>query len=194
MRDGEAFLNRSAQQVVDRMVAEAGRLGISHSRGSLGEHLIDAGAQSPGSLEAGLRMIDICMGGLGSTSVSLDRHSSRWPLSIEVRSSQPVLACLASQYAGWQLSHEKYFAMGSGPVRALARVEPLFHEIGYREPATESSVVVLETATPPPAAIVEKVANATGLTPDRLTFVYAPTQSIAGCVQIVGRVLGSGAA
>jgi len=189
MRDGEAFLNRSAQQVVDRMVAEAGRLGISHSRGSLGEHLIDAGAQSPGSLEAGLRMIDICMGGLGSTSVSLDRHSSRWPLSIEVRSSQPVLACLASQYAGWQLSHEKYFAMGSGPVRALARVEPLFHEIGYREPATESSVVVLETATPPPAAIVEKVANATGLTPDRLTFVYAPTQSIAGCVQIVGRVL-----
>jgi len=50
-------------------------------------------------------------------------------------------------------------------------------------------VVVLETATPPPAAIVEKVVNATGLTPDRLTFVYAPTQSIAGCVQIVGRVL-----
>ncbi len=189
MKDGEAFLNRSAQQVVDGMIAEAGRLGISHSRGSLGEHVIDAGAQSPGSLEAGLRMVEICMGGLGIASVSLDRHSSRWPLSIEVRSSQPVLACLASQYAGWQLTHEKYFAMGSGPVRMLARVEPLFEEIRYREPGAESSVVVLETATPPPAAIVEKVAKAAGLTPDRLTFVYAATQSIAGCVQIVGRVL-----
>ncbi|WP_416798463.1 methenyltetrahydromethanopterin cyclohydrolase [Ciceribacter azotifigens] len=189
MKDGEAFLNRSAQQIVDRMVTEAERLGISHSRGNLGEHLIDAGARSPGSLEAGLRMVDICMGGLGSVSVSLDRHTSRWPLSIDVRSSQAVLACLASQYAGWQLSHEKYFAMGSGPVRALARVEPLFQEISYKEPNAESSVVVLETATPPPTAIVEKVAKATGLTPDRLTFVYAPTQSIAGCVQIVGRVL-----
>lgn len=189
MKDGEAFLNRSAQQIVDRMIAEAGRLGIRHDRGGLGEHLIDAGARNPGSLEAGLRMVEICMGGLGTASVSLDRHSSRWPLSIEVRSSQPVLACLGSQYAGWQLSHEKYFAMGSGPVRALARVEPLFEEIRYREPDAASSVVVLETATPPPAAIVEKVAKAAGLAPDRLTFVYAPTQSIAGSVQIVGRVL-----
>ncbi|MHB0950984.1 MAG: methenyltetrahydromethanopterin cyclohydrolase [Allorhizobium sp.] len=189
MKDGQAYLNRNAQRIVDLMIADSERLGVGHSRGSLGEHLIDAGAEKPGGLEAGLRLVEICMGGLGTVSANLDRNSARWPLCIDVRSSQPVLACLGSQYAGWQLSHEKYFAMGSGPVRALARVEPLFEEINYREPEASSSVIVLETGKPPPAAIVEKVAKATGLKPEALTFIYAPTQSLAGCVQIVGRVL-----
>ncbi|MFA7414386.1 MAG: methenyltetrahydromethanopterin cyclohydrolase [Rhizobium sp.] len=189
MKDGQAYLNRNAQRIVDLMIADSERLGIGHSRGSLGEHLIDAGAERPGCLEVGLRLVEICMGGLGTVSAGLDRNSARWPLCIDVRSSQPVLACLGSQYAGWQLSHQKYFAMGSGPVRALARVEPLFEEINYREPEASSSVIVLETGKPPPGAIVEKVAKATGLKPEALTFIYAPTQSLAGCVQIVGRVL-----
>jgi len=189
MKDGHAHLNDNAQAIVDRMIAEAERLGIGYARGSLGEHLIDAGAKFPGSLDAGLKIVEICTGGLATVSTSLDRAFARWPLSIEVRSSQPVLACLASQYAGWQLTHEKYFAMGSGPVRALARVEPLFSELEYREPDAASSVVVLETDRPPPTALVEKVAKAAGLTPDALTFVFAPTQSLAGCVQIAGRVL-----
>ena len=187
MRDGHAYLNRNAQRIADSMIEDADRLGISHSRGSLGEHLIDAGANSPGGIEAALRIVEICLGGLGTVSAGLS--SGKWPYSVDVRSSQPVLACLASQYAGWNLSHEKYFAMGSGPVRALARVEPLFEEIAYREPKAQSSVIVLETATPPPAAIIDKVSKATGLAPDKLTFIYAPTQSLTGAVQIVGRVL-----
>ncbi|MBB3238483.1 methenyltetrahydromethanopterin cyclohydrolase [Phyllobacterium endophyticum] len=187
MRDGHAYLNRNAQRIADGMIEDADRLGISHSRGSLGEHLIDAGAERRGGIEAGLRIVEICIGGLGNVSAAL--NGGKWPYSIDVRSSQPVLACLGSQYAGWNLSFEKYFAMGSGPVRALARVEPLFDEIAYREPEAATSVVILEASTPPPAAIVEKVSKATGLAPDRLTFIYAPTQSLTGSVQIVGRVL-----
>ncbi len=187
MRDGHAYLNRSAQHIADAMIEDADRLGIGHSRGSLGEHLIDAGANHQGGIEAGLRIVEICMGGLGKVSAALG--TGKWPYSVDVRSSQPVLACLGSQYAGWNLSHEKYFAMGSGPVRALARVEPLFEEIPYREPNANSSVVVLETSTPPPAAVVEKVSKATGLAPEKLTFIYAPTQSLTGSMQIVGRVL-----
>jgi methenyltetrahydromethanopterin cyclohydrolase len=105
-----------------------------------------------------------------------------------VRSSQPVLACLGAQYAGWNLSSEGYFAMGSGPARALARVEPLFTTLTYRDTAS-SAVLVLETAKPPPRPVVEKVAKATGLPAEKLTFLYAPTQSLAGTVQIVSRVL-----
>ena len=75
------------------------------------------------------------MGGLGSVSLAVDRASQQWPVAVEVRSSQPVLACLGSQYAGWNLSSGKYFAMGSGPARALARVEPLFRTLGYEEQA-----------------------------------------------------------
>ncbi len=188
MKDGSAFLNDNAARIAQGMVDDAERLRVSVSTGPLGERLIDAGANALGSIEAGLRMAEATMGGLGTLSTAMNFAAGKWPLNVEVRSSQPVLACLASQYAGWNLSSGKYFAMGSGPVRVLAHVEPLFSTLSYREKATQS-VIVLETATPPPAAVVEKVAAATALAPENLTFVYAPTQSIAGCVQIVSRVL-----
>ena len=188
MKDGSAYLNDNAQRIVQDMIHDAERLRVSVSKGPLGECLIDAGAKAQGSVEAGLRMAEAAMGGLGVIATNLDQGSDSWPLHVEVRSSQPVLACLASQYAGWNLSNGDYFAMGSGPVRALARVEPLFSTLSYRETAN-ASVIILETAKPPPEAVVEKVAKATSLAPEKLTFIYAPTQSIAGAVQIVSRVL-----
>ncbi|MEO3998328.1 methenyltetrahydromethanopterin cyclohydrolase [Mesorhizobium sp. CAU 1732] len=188
MKDGSASLNENAQRIADGMIHDAERLRISVSKGPSGESLIDAGAKVLGSVEAGLRMAEAAMGGLGTISAVMDRSLKKWPLTVEVRSSQPVLACLASQYAGWNLSSGKYFAMGSGPARALARVEPLFEKLTYKDTAS-SAVLVLETAEPPPPAVVQKVADATGLAADRLTVLYAPTQSLAATVQIVSRVL-----
>lgn len=188
MKDGSASLNDSAQRIVDGMIGDAERLRINVSKGPSGETLIDTGAKAQGGIEAGLRMAEASMGGLGTISAGLDRSLKKWPLTVEVRSSQPAIACLASQYAGWNLSSGKYFAMGSGPARALARVEPLFEKLAYRD-AASSAVLVLETAEPPPDAVVQKVAHATGLASDRLTFLYAPTQSLAATVQIVSRVL-----
>jgi methenyltetrahydromethanopterin cyclohydrolase len=37
--------------------------------------------------------------------------------------------------------------------------------------------------------LIEKVSQACGIGPDRLTFILTPTRSLAGTVQIVGRVL-----
>jgi methenyltetrahydromethanopterin cyclohydrolase len=185
MKNGS--VNDNAQRIAEGMIRDANRLRIAVSRGELGECLIDAGAKVTGSIEAGLRMAEAAMGGLGTIATTMDR-ASKWPLTVEVRSSQPVLACLGSQYAGWNLSSEGYFAMGSGPGRALARVEPLFSTLDYRD-AASSAVLLLETAKPPPRAVVEKVAKATGIKTENLTFLYAPTQSLAGAVQIVARVL-----
>lgn len=188
MKDGSAMLNDNAGKVAERMMRDAERLRVSVSTGSSGERLIDAGAEAQGSIEAGLAMAEAAMGGLGQVSMVMDRSAPRYPLAVQVASSQPVLACLGSQYAGWNLSADGYFAMGSGPARALARVEPLFETLAYRDEAS-SALLVLETARPPPAAVVDRVAGATGLAPDRLTFLYAPTQSLAGTVQIAARVL-----
>ncbi|MHA6641254.1 methenyltetrahydromethanopterin cyclohydrolase [Mesorhizobium sp. A623] len=187
MKNGSAFLNDNAQRVAEGMIHDAERLRIAVARGPSGECLIDTGAKTTGSIEAGLRMAEAAMGGLGSITTSMD-PASKWPLTIQVRSSQPVLACLGSQYAGWNLSGDGYFAMGSGPARALARVEPLFSTLSYRDSAS-NAVLLLETGKPPPPAVVEKVAKATGLAPEKLTFLYAPTQSLAGAVQIAARVL-----
>lgn len=188
MKNGSALLNKNAQQVVETMIRDAERLRISVSKGSLGECLVNAGAKIEGSIEAGLRMAQAAMGGLGNITLEMDR-SSRYPLNVQVQSSQPGLACLASQYAGWSLATEGYFALGSGPARALACVEPIFADtISYRD-ESDSAVLLLETDKAPPQDVVEKVAKATGLAPEKLTFLYAPTQSLAGTVQIVARVL-----
>jgi methenyltetrahydromethanopterin cyclohydrolase len=188
MKDGAVSLNENAQRIAEGMVRDAERLRIEVSHGPSGECLIDAGARATGSIEAGLRMAEAAMGGLGTVTAVVDRALAKWPLAVQVRSSQPVLACLAAQYAGWSLSAEGYFAMGSGPARALARVEPLYETLAYRETAS-SALLLLETAKPPPATVVEKVAKATGMPAKALTFIYAPTQSLAGTVQIAARVL-----
>jgi methenyltetrahydromethanopterin cyclohydrolase len=180
-------LNDNSRRIADRMADEAERLRVAVSEGPLGARLIDAGAKVRGGIEAGLMMAEVAMGGLGRVSATMS-GPPKWPLTIEVASSQPVLACLGSQYAGWNLSGDDYFAMGSGPARLLARVEPLFEAFPYREEAN-ASVVILETGKPPPRALVEKVAKATRVASENLTFIYAPTQSLAGTVQIVARSL-----
>jgi methenyltetrahydromethanopterin cyclohydrolase len=185
-------VNARAAVLVSQLVARADEYRISVGKGELGETLIDAGAKRLGGVSAGLRLAEICMGGLGEVSLTPDPATPRWPWSVAVRSSNPVTACLASQYAGWRLVHGEgrggYFALGSGPARALARKEALFEEIAYADAATEG-ILVLEGDRPPPSAIVAKVAEDCGLEPSRMTFIYAPTQSLAGGCQVVARVL-----
>ena len=187
-RGGRPSVGESVAPLVAALVADAARLRVTVTKGPLGETLIDAGAKAQGGIEAGLRLAEICLGGLGRVSVESSSATPRWPFTLTVRTSDPVLACLGSQYAGWSLSHDNYFVLGSGPGRARAAVEDLFAELGYRDDA-DRAVLVLETDAPPPTPLVEKIAADTGLPPDRLTFLYAPTQSLAGSVQVVARVL-----
>lgn len=182
-------VNARAWDLLQALCADAAALRLGVSRGSLGELVVDAGA---GGLAAGLGMARICMGGLGTVRIGSDATLPRWPWTVTVASSQPVVACLASQYAGWSLSHadkpDAYFAFGSGPARALARKEPLFAELDYAETA-DAAVLVLESARPPPPVVVGKVVADCGVAPARLGIVHAPTQSLAGGLQVVARVL-----
>jgi methenyltetrahydromethanopterin cyclohydrolase len=185
-------VNARAAGLVSQMIARADELRIDVSKGEFGETLVDVGARCLGGVSAGLLVAEICMGGLAEISLLPNSATPRWPWSVAVRSSNPVTACLASQYAGWRLTHgegrEAYFALGSGPARALARKEALFDELAYADEAAEG-VLVIEGDRPPPAAVVAKVAEDCGLEPSRLTFIFAPTQSLAGSCQIVARVL-----
>lgn len=150
--------------------------------------IIDAGIHYPGGLEAGRLIAEICMGGLGQVSLQTANTFANWPVTVSAHSANPVLACLGSQYAGWSLSHDKYFSLGSGPGRALAGREELFAELGYRDTA-DSACLVLETDKAPPVEVVEKVSRDTGVAESGLTFILTPTRSLAGTVQIVSRVL-----
>ena len=186
-------VNRLAVPLVERLRAEADRLRIVVAQDASGVTLIDAGITVPGSIEAGLQLAGLCMGGLGEVSVAPAREG--WPDWLHVRSSQPVIACLASQYAGWSLSASreetggrKFFALGSGPARALACREPLFEDLGYRD-RCESGALVLEASQVPPPVVIAKVLRDCGLAPAGLAIAITPTASLAGTTQVVARVL-----
>ena len=192
-----ASVNQHAQPIVKKIIANADALRVGVETLANGSTLIDAGINAPGGLEVGRLITEICLGGLGSVSLSHSAYTEQWPLTVNVHTSNPVLACLGSQYAGWSLAHEKYYALGSGPARAMATktkegvtqpVEELYSELAYQDRYDET-VLVIENDKVPPLAIVEKVAAACGVSGDKLTIIVTPTSSLAGCVQVVGRVL-----
>ena len=132
------------------------------------------------------------MGGLGSVALELSAATPNWPWTLVSRSSNPVIACLASQYAGWRLSQDegadKFFALGSGPASRARAPRAAVREARLRGSgrAGDAGAGKRQSAA---ASVVAKVAHDCGLAPDALTFIYAPTQSLTGSVQVVARVL-----
>jgi methenyltetrahydromethanopterin cyclohydrolase len=185
-------VNLRAAELTTALKRDRVALDIGVTRGSSGETLIDAGARHRGGVAAGLRIAEICLGGLGRVSLISDHATPRWPWTINVTSQMPVIACLGSQYAGWSLSHgagdDAFFALGSGPARALAQRETVLTDIGYKDEA-DCATLVIESSKPPPREIVDKIAADCGIATGALTLIYAPTQSLAGGAQVVARVL-----
>ena len=181
-------VNELAKPLVQKLFEKSDALRIKLGEFSNGAKYIDAGINCAGGLEAGRIIGEICMGGLGNVTLYHANAVSEWPLSLHVHTSHPVLACLASQYAGWSLSHEKFHALGSGPGRAIALREPLFEELGYKD-NSDTATFVLEVDQLPPIELIDKVAKACKLAPSAITFIFTPTSSIAGCMQVVSRVL-----
>jgi methenyltetrahydromethanopterin cyclohydrolase len=164
--------------------AEERRVAVAAVEG--GGRVIDCGIHAKGGLLAGLDLAAICMAGLGDVSMAASEVGGRPCPLIQVVTDHPVAACLASQYAGWQLAEGKFFAMGSGPMRAAYAHEPIFDKIGGGE--TASAVVgVLEGRKIPPPEIVAKVAEACRVERSSVTLLIAPTASLAGGVQVVAR-------
>ncbi|HEY9214694.1 MAG TPA: methenyltetrahydromethanopterin cyclohydrolase, partial [Ancylobacter sp.] len=174
--------------LVERLVADAVRLRLAVTRSTSGARLIDAGIKARGGIEAGRLIAEICLGGLGHVGIAAGAHFQRWGTMLSVRTCDPVLACLGSQYAGWSLAQGDFFALGSGPGRALHAKEDLFGELGYRDRAA-SAVLVLEVDQFPPDELIARIAEDCGVPLSELTLILTPTRSLAGTVQIVARVL-----
>jgi methenyltetrahydromethanopterin cyclohydrolase len=185
-------MNERAWGLADRYVARAFDLRVGVRALASGARVIDAGVQVPGGLEAGVMLAQLCMGGLGHISyVPLAIGGDSWS-GVQVWTDHPAAACMASQYAGWAINPEGYFAMGSGPLRSRARVEKeLFEKLGYAEQAFRG-VLVLEGRTLPTDDVAAWVARKAGVSPDGVTFAIAPTASVAGGVQIVARSIETG--
>jgi methenyltetrahydromethanopterin cyclohydrolase len=185
-------MNERAWLTADAAVGRAGDLKIAASVLPSGTRVIDAGIETRGGFGAGRLLAELCMGGLGHVDyVPVTIDGEAWQ-AVQVWTDHPAASCMASQYAGWAITPEGYFAMGSGPLRAKARVEKeLFGRLGYEEDCARG-VLVLETRAMPTDDVAAWIARKAGIAPAGLTLAVAPTASIAGGVQIVARIIETG--
>ena len=147
--------------------------------------MLDFGVNSEGGLEAGVLLAKICLSGMAEIEiVTSDSRLADVP-QVFVRTDHPVAACLMSQYAGWKIASDNFFAMGSGPMRAVVRREDLFMHL----PDTEDgrlAVGVLESGSLPSHSAIDLIRESLPAE-CRLTLAVAPTASQAGNVQVVAR-------
>ena len=189
-------INRLTAEIVRKMVRDSDALGLNIIQLSNGATVIDAGVKVPGSLEAGRLFAEACLGGLGQ--VSLTRlvyeeagKDSFWLPAVSVSVTSPHIACMGSQYAGWAVKRDKFFAMGSGPARALYAGEEVYNKLDYKDEA-EVAILLLEGGKLPKEDVVEYIAQKCRVQPECVTLLIAPTASLVGSVQIAARVVETG--
>jgi len=176
------------------MQREADHIGVIGSIAGCGAAIVDCGINAPGSPEAGRLFSLACLGGTAQVCLDTVEIGRLWMPSVTVLVNEPVKGCMASQYAGWTIKGddgEGFFAMGSGPARALYRAEEIFREIGCAE-ESNVAVLALETSCYPPDSVLEYVASACKVNPENLTVLIAPTASIVGSIQVAARIVETG--
>jgi methenyltetrahydromethanopterin cyclohydrolase len=179
-------LNERAALLVERLAARPDDWRVAVHPVEGGGRYVDCGIEARGGLLAGIELARICLADLARVEIEPGEVAGRPITMIQVATDHPVRACLASQYAGWAIKEGKYFAMGSGPMRAAAGTEAIFDLIGHRE-SPDLVVGVLETRKPPTPEVVRKIASACRVEPAAVTLLAAPTASLAGGVQVVAR-------
>lgn len=185
-------VNRGAIEVVKTILDGKDGLDCRVEEISNGATIIDAGIECTGSAELGRLIGEVCLGGLGSVKLNTMYIGDLELPAVIVGTDYPKIATLGSQYSGWTIKVGKYFAMGSGPARALARVEKkLYEELDYKD-KSRKGVIVLESRVKPNEVVTEYIAKKCGISTSNLSCIVVPTASIAGSVQISSRIVDVG--
>lgn len=186
-------VNRLAWKLAKKLLKKQAFYGVHASKTSAGATVIDAGVNVPGGFQAGKILTELCMGGAGKAQISFKAYGDLTFPSITVSTDYPAVAALGSQFAGWRIKEpDGSIAIGSGPARALAlKPKDIYEEIGYKD-SSDKAVLTLESNALPSDALIDKVTAACGVNAENLVVVVAPTASIAGLMQVAGRIVEVG--
>lgn len=185
-------VNLAALPLVEELCSKTEKYGVTVEKTRSGVTLIDAGIEAKGGLLAGRIITEICLGGYGEARIFPAWYEDLMLPSIFVSTDHLAVAALGSQFAGWQIKAEKYMAIGSGPARALAlKPRELYEQIMYQDEA-DTAILVLETSKKPPDEVAIQVAEQCRIEPKNLFLILVPTTSVAGSVQISGRIVETG--
>jgi methenyltetrahydromethanopterin cyclohydrolase len=184
-------INQRAYELVNSMVARAEQLAINVTHLKNGTQVIDLGLNAPGGLLAGKLTAEISLGGMGEVNFLPLDYGEFWLPGVSIAVDKPEIGCIGCQYAGWGIKQGNFFAIGSGPARALARVDPAFQKIDYADSAGVA-VLIIETRQMPGEEIGAYIAGKCHVDPANLTLLIAPAACVGGSVQLSARVVATG--
>jgi len=185
-------VNRLAWRLLEELCEKADYYGVNVEETSSKTLIVDAGIKAKGGFQAGKIITEICLGGCGKARITYRNYGELELPSIFIYTDHPVIATLGSQFAGWQISEGEYFAIGSGPARALAlKPKEIYEKIGYKDDF-DKAVVVLETDKYPPLRLMECFTEECNVSLENLAVILTPTASIAGATQVSGRIVETG--
>lgn len=180
------LLNSEAFELCKTTMDHAKSWRVGEQRLRNGAIVLDFGVQAIGGLRAGLMLARICLAGRAAIELHPSESSiGPWSL-VQVTTDDPVHACMAAQYAGWPVKKDKFFAMGSGPMRAKRGKEHVLQSIGVSD-SSQYAVGVLECDSLPDESVAEYIAAECGVKSENTVICVAPTRSIAGTIQVVAR-------
>ncbi|MBC7119064.1 MAG: methenyltetrahydromethanopterin cyclohydrolase [Methanobacteriaceae archaeon] len=187
-------VNLKAKKIVDEMISRADDLKIKVQRLDNGSTVLDCGVNVEGSIKAGELYTKVCLGGLADVGISIPADLSRRLAlpSVKVKTDSPAISTLGSQKAGWAVNVGDFFALGSGPARALSKKpSETYEEIDYEDDA-DIAIIALESDKIPEEDVTENIAKECGVSAENVYALVAPTASIVGSIQISGRVVENG--
>lgn len=182
-------VNDKAMEIAEEMMDWSEELKVKTIELKNGSKVIDCGVNVDGGYEAGLMFTDVCMGGFGTSSISMHKVNEIPLAFIDITTDHPAISCLGAQKAGWRVSVDKYSAMGSGPARALAlKPKKTYERIKY-EDDSQYAVIALESNKLPDEKVIKVIAKACHVEPKEVVALVAPIKSIVGSMQVSGRVV-----
>lgn len=187
-------VNLEAKKTVDVMIEKADELNIAISKLNNGATIIDCGVNVEGSFKAGELYTKVCLGGLADVGISIPGDlSDKFALpSVKIKTDFPAISTLGAQKAGWSVSVGDFFALGSGPARALAlKPAETYEEINYEDDA-KIAILTLEADVLPGDDVADAIAKDCNVDSKDVYLLVAPTSSLVGSIQIAGRVVENG--
>jgi len=142
--------------------------------------VLDLGVNKDSGREAGIKVAEVTMGGLGN--IELEQNNIHVAIP-----EKPAVACLSCQLAGWAIPIAGKNKLGSGPARILAKKpSDIIDKIGYHE-ESEKAAIAIETSTLPDEETCTHILKKTGA--NELMIAAFRENSNVGLINIMARVV-----
>ncbi|WP_297870140.1 methenyltetrahydromethanopterin cyclohydrolase [uncultured Oscillibacter sp.] len=181
-------VNEAAACIIEEeILPKANRLNIEVVRLKNGAVVLDMGIRCKGGFRAGKYFAEVGMGGLGRLSFTMIQLERCLVPGLRVFTENPGVCEMASYVAATKVPWKGDLQVISGPVRSIRGSDHFAQLVSYRDPTPQKAVAGVQTTEMPDEELAEGIAQACGISPNRLYIMAARTGCMVGAVQVCAR-------